>query len=189
MWRIIGPLTARARSPQRKGRCVQVKPLVLAARGPSRVHSPAFSRPSGVNSDTRRRLRTRRDACGLRQGHLLCLIKTGFARKVGRESRGIERGSSLALGLATHPNTAKTAFIAAAEARRNRDAYRASSAPHSESKHSCCANAAAPTPRPLRSEVSIAAAPDASAAPQRRHCRRATRARGDHGQERKGGGQ
>ena len=44
MWRIIGPLTARARSPQRKGRCVRVEPLVFR-----RARAAAFAR-SGVQS-------------------------------------------------------------------------------------------------------------------------------------------
>ena len=54
--------TARSRSPQRKGRCIRVKPACKMTRGPPRLHSPAFSRLRGVNRDTRRPLRTRRNA-------------------------------------------------------------------------------------------------------------------------------
>ena len=90
--------TATARSPQRKGRCIRVKLACKMTRGPPRLHSPAFSRPSGVNRERRRPLGTRRNAHLARGQTRKLTIKTGFARKVGRESRGIERGSSLALG-------------------------------------------------------------------------------------------
>ena len=57
--------------------------LCLKARGPPRLHSPVLGRPRGVNSDTRRPLGTRRDACGCRRDICVCLIKTGFDRSVG----------------------------------------------------------------------------------------------------------
>ena len=75
--------TATARLWQRKGRCIRVKLACKMTRGPPRLHSPAFSRPSGVNRDTRRPLGTRRDACGCRRDICICLIKTGFDRSVG----------------------------------------------------------------------------------------------------------
>ena len=75
--------TATARLWQRKGRCIRVKLACKMTRGPPRLHSPAFSRPSGVNRDTRRPLGTRRDACGCRRDICVCLIKTGFDRSVG----------------------------------------------------------------------------------------------------------
>ena len=75
--------TATARLWQRKGRCIRVKLACKMTRGPPRLHSPAFSRPRGVNSDTRRPLGTRRNACGCRRDICVCLIKTGFDRSVG----------------------------------------------------------------------------------------------------------
>ena len=57
--------------------------LCLKARGPPRLHSPVLGRPRGVNSDTRRPLGTRRDACGCRRDICICPIKTGFDRSVG----------------------------------------------------------------------------------------------------------
>ena len=54
--------TARARLWQRNGRCIRVKLACKMTRGPPRLHSPAFSRPHRVNSDTRRPLGARRNA-------------------------------------------------------------------------------------------------------------------------------
>ena len=155
--------TATARLWQRKGRCIRVKLACKMTRGPPRLHSPAFSRPSGVNRETRRPLRTRRDACGCRRDICACLIKTGFDRSVG--------GAVWALtadpcprepAAATHLTTAQRA-------------------PPSLRRQ---------TTKPLQEPAAPAAArallPRDTRARQRRHCCRATRARGDHGQERKG---
>ena len=75
--------TTTARLWQRKGRCIRVKLACKMTRGPPRLHSPAFSRPSGVKRDTRRPLGTRRNACGCRRDICICPIKTGFDRSVG----------------------------------------------------------------------------------------------------------
>ena len=82
-WASLVRSTATARSQERKGRRIQVKPLVSRRERPPRLHSPAFSRLSGVNSDTRRPLGTRRNACGCRRDICICPIKTGFDRSVG----------------------------------------------------------------------------------------------------------
>ena len=75
--------TVTARLWQRKGRCIRVKLACKMTRGTPRVHSPAFSRPSGVNRDTRRPLGTRRNTTGPRQTTRIQPVKTGFARSVG----------------------------------------------------------------------------------------------------------
>ena len=67
--------TATARLWQRKGRCIRVKLACKMTRGPPRLHSPAFSRLRGVNRDTRRPLRTRRNA------HLRAARQTYLASK------------------------------------------------------------------------------------------------------------
>ena len=156
--------TATARLWQRKGRCIRVKLACKMTRGPPRLHSPAFSRPSGVNRDTRRPLGTRRNACGRRRDICVCLIKTGFDRSVGGAVWALTadplstRRAAASLSIARLRRS-----IAAAASRRNRDA-----------------------PKPLLQRAASTVAALHARGDQREHCCRATRARGDHGQERKG---
>ena len=99
--------TVTARLWQRKGRCIRVKLACKMTRGPPRLHSPAFSRPSGVNRDTRRPLRTRRDACGCRRDISICPIKTGFDRSVGGAVWALTADPEPPLRLGTRPNTSR----------------------------------------------------------------------------------
>ena len=99
--------TATARLWQRKGRCIRVKLACKMTRGPPRLHSPAFSRPSGVNRDTRRPLGTRRNACGCRRDICVCLIKTGFDRSVGGAVWALTADPEPPLRLGTRPNTSR----------------------------------------------------------------------------------
>ena len=179
-----GSLTAKERSLHTgEAACVSTPSC-----GPPRLHSPAFRRPSGVNSDTRRPLGTRRNAHLARGQTRKLTIKTGFARKVGRESRGIERGSSLALGpvlIQTLRNNARSSLRA----------WRSETATH---LHPLCSHpqralllrtpplrfldhftARHPS---LRRQQTKPQHPEPSAA----QAARALNARGDHGQERKG---
>jgi len=80
---------------------------VSTPRGPPRLHSPAFSRPHGGNSDTRRPLGTRRDACGCRRDICVCLIKTGFDRSVGGAVWALTADPEPPLRLGTRPNTSR----------------------------------------------------------------------------------
>ena len=145
--------TARARPSPSTGRCVQVKPLVSRdARAVAFALSgvqPAEWREQGhktTSRDTQERSFARCRRIARNQNGFL-------APSVGGEVWALTADPEPPPGPATHPDTAKTAAIALAALRRNRDASRA------------------------------------LLPPQRRHCCRATRARGDHGQERKGGGQ
>ena len=81
--------------------------LCLKARGPPRLHSPVLGRPRGVNSDTRRPLGTRRDACGCRRDICVCLIKTGFDRSVGGAVWALTADPEPPLRLGTRPNTSR----------------------------------------------------------------------------------
>ena len=156
--------TVTARLWQRKGRCIRVKLACKMTRGPPRLHSPAFSRANDVNRDTRRPLGTRRNACGRRRDICVCLIKTGFDRSVGGAVWALTadplstRRAAASLSIARLRRS-----IAAAASRRNRDA-----------------------PKPLLQRAASTVAALHARGDQREHCCRATRARGDHGQERKG---
>ena len=99
--------TATARSPPTKGRCIRVKLACKMTRGPPRLHSPAFSRLSGVNSNTKGRLGTRRHACGCRRDICVCLIKTGFDRSVGGAVWALTADPEPPLRLRTRPNTSR----------------------------------------------------------------------------------
>ena len=176
--------TATARLWQRKGRCIRVKLACKMTRGPPRLHSPAFSRPSGVNRERRRPLGTRRNAHLARGQTRKLTIKTGFARKVGRESRGIERGSSLALGpvlIQTLRNNARSSLRA----------WRSETATH---LHPLCSHPqrALLLRTPLRAlhrcgcgETKPRRTQSLYCPRQRRHCCRAKRARVEDGKERK----
>ena len=165
--------TATARLWQRKGRRIRVKLACMMTRGPPRLHSPAFSRPRGVNRDTRRPLGTRRNACGCRRDIFTSLIKTGFDRSVGGAvwaltadpcPRGGRRSDAL--------TTLQRRPIAAAAARRNRDESRALLPP-------AASTVVALTP-PLRHRNR-----DETATHPEPLLLLAARARVDHGQERK----
>ena len=137
--------------------------LCLKARGPPRLHSPVLGRPRGVNSDTRRPLGTRRDACGCRRDICVCLIKTGFDRSVRR-----------GLGLDSVSNSRDATTVVLRPLRDSLQSLRlrrGETATHSEL--SC------PRQRALFALHARAATTAASTV-------RATRARVDHGQERKG---
>ena len=138
--------------------------LCLKARGPPRLHSPVLGRPRGVNSDTRRPLGTRRDACGCRRDICVCLIKTGFDRSVGGAVWALTADPCPREAAAGWPaNAARQPSIAAAAARRNRGAFRALLPPQRDAvaaltpplrhrnpaaRRCCCANAAAVAPKP-----------------------------------------
>ena len=78
--------TARVRSSPTKGRCIQEKPLVFR-----RARAAAFAL-SGAQSgkccqqENKTTSRDTQERRWLPQGHLLCLIKTGFDRSVAARS-------------------------------------------------------------------------------------------------------
>ena len=160
--------TATARLWQRKGRCIRVKPACKMTRGPPRLHSPAFSRPSGVKRDTRRPLGTRRNACGCRRDICICPIKTGFDRSVG--------GAVWALTADPCPREPPQRLLLDYSQR---------------AVHRCGCCEAKPrriqsSPAPGSEHCSRYTRARRPPAPGSEHCCRTKRARGDHGQERKG---
>ena len=156
--------TATARPPQRKGRCIQVEPLVSRC---ARLHSPVLSRPRGVNSDTRRPLGTRRNACGYRRDISICLIKTGFDQ-CGRRGLGLDSVSNSRDAAAASPPTTAQPSIAAAPDDETAAAPRASAAPSSEStvaalhaRAASCQSLRRQTTKPQHPEPSTARGSDA----------------------------
>jgi hypothetical protein len=135
--------------------------LCFVARGPPRVHSPAFSRPSGVNRDTKGPLGTRGNTTGPRQTTRIRPVKTGFAlHRFGGAGEAAD-----CLSTATHRHRGL---------RTLRD----------QAIHRCGASRrnriSSPTLVPQRGTVAGAKrvdAPDSS--PTARHCCRAKRARVD----------
>ena len=120
--------TARARPSPSTGRCVQVKPLVSRdARAVAFALSgvqPAEWREQGhktTSRDTQERSFARCRRIARNQNGFL-------APSVGGEVWALTADPEPPPGPATHPDTAKTAAIALAALRRNRDASRASAA-------------------------------------------------------------